>query len=152
MDLFICFQLVLKEVKMCVKILGQCAYGRDQPCWAAALWRTVLVSKVRAVGEKRVPGSSDLPSFLPDSVGGFSLPPKASGSGAACPSCPLVLLEQHDWEWHPAWAGWERPNGGMPAIQEPPEANGLPPAGLCRQPAKASSQNAPGTLRHRVPG
>lgn len=37
--------------------------------------------------------SSDSPSFLPDSVGGLSLPPKAPGRGVPRTSGPLVLLE-----------------------------------------------------------
>lgn len=74
------------------------------------------------------------------SAGGLSLPPKASGCGAACSSCPLVLPEQHDHdrERHPAWPWWECPHGGMSTVSEPPGTNGLPPARLCHWAAKAS--------------
>lgn len=95
--------------------------------------------------------SSNAPSFLPDSVGGLSLPPKAPGRGAPRTSGPLVLPEQHDRERHPARARRERPHGRLPAVQEPPGADGLPAAGLGRQPTKASPQNAPGALRPGTP-
>lgn len=120
--------------------------------WAAGLWRSVLAPQERVEAAEMVPSSSDpILSFLPDSVGGFSLPSETSGRGAPCPPCPLVPPEQHDWGWHPARAQCKRPDGGDPAVQDPPAANGYPAAGLCRWAAKASSQNAAGTLKHRVP-
>lgn len=98
-----------------------------------------------------MPDSRNCPSFLSDSAGGLGLPPKASGRGAPRPSSPLVLPEQHDGERRPARAQRERPHGRLPAVQEPPGADGLPAAGLGCRPAKASPQNAPGALRHRIP-
>ena len=98
-----------------------------------------------------MPDSSNCPSFLYDSDGGLGLPPKASGCGAPRPSSPLVLPEQHDEERRPAQAQRERPHGRLPAVQEPPGADGLPAAGPGCRPAKASPQNAPGALRHRIP-
>lgn len=98
-----------------------------------------------------MPDSSNCPSFLYDSDGGLGLPPKASGRGAPRPSSPLVLPEQHDGERRPARAQRECPQGRLPAVQEPSGADGLPAAGLGCRPAKASPQNAPGALRHRIP-
>lgn len=98
-----------------------------------------------------MPDSSDSSSFLHDSAGGLGLSPKAPGRGATCASRPLVLSEQHDREWHPAWARWERPPSGVPAGQAPPGADGLPAAGPGCRPAKASPQNASGALRHGTP-
>lgn len=98
-----------------------------------------------------MPDSSDSSSFLHDSAGGLGLSPEAPGCGATRPSRPLVLSEQHDREWHPARARRERPPSGVPAVQAPPGADGLPAAGPGCRPAKASPQNAPGTLGHGTP-
>lgn len=98
-----------------------------------------------------MPDSSNCPSFLCDRAGGLGLPPEASGRGAPRPSRPLALSEQHDGERRPARAQRERPHGRLPAVQEPPGADGLPAAGLGCRPAKASPQNAPGALRLRIP-
>lgn len=98
-----------------------------------------------------MPASSNSSSLLHDSAGGLGLPPKAPGRGAPCPSGPLVLPEEHDRERRPAWAQWERPLSGVPSVQVPSGADGLPAAGLGRRPAKASPPNTPGALRHGIP-
>ena len=135
-----------------LQALGSVSNGLVGPAGLPAFWGTELVSPEKAVGEReRVLDSSNSPSFLSDSVGGLSLPPKAPGRGAPRTSCPLVLPEQHDRERHPARAWRERPQGRLPAVQEPPGANGLPAAGLGRQPTEASPQNAPGALRLGIP-
>lgn len=89
---------------------------------------------------------------LHDSAGGLRVPPKAPGCGAPRASSSLVLPEQHDREWGPARAQWERPHSGVSAVQVPPGADGLPAAGLGRRTAAASPQNPPGTLRHGIRG
>lgn len=103
-----------------------------------------------AAGEKweeRARSSNDPSSFLCDSAGGLSVPPKASGRGAAHPSGPLVLPEQDERQQHAAGTWWERPHGGVQAGWKPPGANGVPPAGLRCQSAPACPQDAPGTCR-----
>lgn len=87
-------------------------------------------SAAREKWEERVHSSNDPLSFLCDSAGGLSVPPKASGCGAAHPSSPLVLPEQDDRQRRAAWTRWERPHGGVQTGWKPPGANGLPPAGL----------------------
>ena len=109
-----------------------------------------LVSPERAAGEGKRVCLKSL-RFLFNSAGGLRVPPEAPGCGAPCPSSPLVSPGQHDREWCPARAWWERPHSGSPAVQEPPGAHGVPAAGPGRWPATAGPQNAPGTLRPRIP-
>ncbi|XP_037669068.1 TOG array regulator of axonemal microtubules protein 2 isoform X2 [Choloepus didactylus] len=84
------------------------------------------------------------------SVGDLSLPPEASGRGAARPACALAPPEQCEGEGRPARAQREPPRRAGPALQEPPGADGLPAAGLHCWAAKASPQNTPGTAGHGI--
>lgn len=158
--LHIFFSLDFKEIRTfpgplhVSRALGRVSDGLVGPSGLPALWGIELVSQERAGKQRereRKPALSNSPSFLPNSAGGLCLPPEAPGRGASGPSGPLVFPEQHDGERCPAWAWRERPRGGVPAVQGPPGTDGLPAAAPGCWPAKASPQNAPGTLRHRIP-